>query len=192
MLIKENTGRPEGLIISQSTPSVEPVTTAEVKAFLKIDYSTDDTLIAEMIIMAREFVENFLQRALINRTVTAEWTNTGTTVYLPIQPCSTITSVTRVYENETTELLVENDDYFVKGSKDKTIKLAASNTGLQVIYTAGYGTAASSVPSAIKHAILRIIATYYEHREDNVIGTIAATTDMNSLRLLSTFRNIAI
>lgn len=185
---KEDLGRPEGLTISQTTPASEPITSTEVKLHLKIDYSTDDTLIDRLIQMAREFVEGYLQRALINRTVTAEWTRHGKRMHLPLQPSSAITSVTWLYSDGTTEALTLNSEYFVDGSSDKSIRITPSYNGLRVVYTAGYGANSSSVPAIIKEAMLRIVANYYEYRTDNIEG-VAPLTDMNTFRMLSTFRN---
>lgn len=50
-------------------PSLEPVSSAEAKLYLKIDSdTTDDTLIAALITAARRYVEEYLGRALITQT----------------------------------------------------------------------------------------------------------------------------
>ena len=51
-----------------TAPSVEPVATSEAKAFLRVDHSTQDTLIAELVKAARTQVEQDTGRSLINTT----------------------------------------------------------------------------------------------------------------------------
>lgn len=49
-------------------PAVEPISTAEAKAHLRVDTSDDDSLIDGLVIAARETAENILNRALITQT----------------------------------------------------------------------------------------------------------------------------
>ena len=49
-------------------PAVEPILLAQAKNFLKIDYTDDDVLIAGLITAAREHVEAFTARSLVNKT----------------------------------------------------------------------------------------------------------------------------
>lgn len=50
----------------------EPITTAQAKTYLGIDHSDQDTLIAELITEAREFIEKEINHSL----VTTEWQQT--------------------------------------------------------------------------------------------------------------------
>jgi hypothetical protein len=56
-----------GLILT-SPPSIEPLTLAEAKAFLRVDTTDDDSLITSLIVAARQFCENYTKRAFITRT----------------------------------------------------------------------------------------------------------------------------
>lgn len=51
--------------------AVEPVTPQEVKAWLRVDWNTDDDFIAGRITSAREWVELGIRRALITQTLQA-------------------------------------------------------------------------------------------------------------------------
>ncbi len=44
------------------------ISTADVKSYLKIDYSDDDTLIQNMITSARVYLENYLSRDLVAKS----------------------------------------------------------------------------------------------------------------------------
>lgn len=58
---------------------------------------------------------------------------------------------------------------------------------VQVTYTAGYGSTASSVPLAICQAILLMVGHWYENREEVVIGTISTKVQETVEALLSAF-----
>lgn len=49
-------------------PQAEPVTLAQAKQHLRVDFTNDDTLITTLISAAREQVEGILQRAIFNQT----------------------------------------------------------------------------------------------------------------------------
>ncbi len=49
-------------------PSVEPVTLAQAKLHLRVDFTDDDTLITALIIAARQHCENYTKRAFFNQT----------------------------------------------------------------------------------------------------------------------------
>lgn len=182
-IILEDTGRPEGLVVTQTAPATEPCTVAEVKNFMKIDYTTDDALIGELITAAREWVENYTGRAMVSRTITATWTRHGKVMWLPFQPAISITSVKHVLSDNTKDTLTVDEDYFVKGSTTVQIHLPASSNGLEIIYTAGY----TSVPKTLKIAVMRVVANYYEHREDTIVGTISSEIEAGTKKLVKQF-----
>lgn len=51
-----------------TAPASEPITASEVKAFLRIDGSDEDALIASLITVAREKAESYTSRAFITQT----------------------------------------------------------------------------------------------------------------------------
>ena len=53
-----------------TAPSVEPLGLAEVKSYLRLTGSTEDTLLRTFIQAARQFCEDFTGRALITQTLT--------------------------------------------------------------------------------------------------------------------------
>lgn len=60
-----------GLLIV-TPPATEPISTADAKAFLRVDHADEDTLIDALVTTARRFVENYTGRALITQTW-AQW-----------------------------------------------------------------------------------------------------------------------
>ena len=70
-----------------AAPAVEPITLTEAKAYMKVDYTNDDTLIEDVLIpSARQMVEKMLNKALITQTLKAYYTTFGKVVDLPYSP----------------------------------------------------------------------------------------------------------
>ena len=47
----------------------EPITTAEAKTYLEVDFTDDDTLIASLITTAREYIESYCNVSLTAKTI---------------------------------------------------------------------------------------------------------------------------
>ena len=54
-------------------PASEPISASEAKNYLKVDASTDDSLITALIQAARESCEKYLGMALITQTITERY-----------------------------------------------------------------------------------------------------------------------
>lgn len=186
-----------------TAPAVEPVGVKEVKNFLKIDFENDDELIASLIVSAREWCEKYTSRAFIGQTLKAHFQEHSEIVRLPYAPIISISSVTRVREDDSTTLTV-NSDYYVMGVQDKYLSLTTQSAdyftpgtspldnlrawSLEVQYVAGYGYKASDVPSAIRSAIVRLASYYYENRNEVEVGTVVAKAPMGVKTLLNPYK----
>jgi hypothetical protein len=67
-----------------SQPTVEPITLAQAKQHLRVDFSEDDAYITALITAARQYVEKFTNRAIFNRKMLLTldyfpWPGWGTT-----------------------------------------------------------------------------------------------------------------
>lgn len=137
-------------------PAVEPVTLAEAKAYMKIDTgTTDDDLIEELLITAREQCEDYAGLSIVNRTVTAVLNNSCGGIYLPYGPVISITSIT----DQDDEDPLDTDNYEVRGLDFPQLIDPVSDK-VTLIYTAGYGIP----PKRIKTAILQQVFFLYENR----------------------------
>ena len=160
-----------------TAPASEPVTTAEAKEHLRITHSEEDTYIDRLITMAREWAEAFTSRGFINQTWVLKLAYFPSVILLPRSPVSSITSIAYVDTAGSSQTLASSVYASDTNQEPGTIREAygqswpairsqSSPLPVTVTYVAGYGTAASSVPASIRQAILVLIGTSYEFRED--------------------------
>ncbi len=164
------------IIVADSGTPTEPVTLAEAKAWLRVDYSDDDTLITGMIKSARQSIEHFTNRALVVKTVAfnaqtpeEEYYSTTEISYklqLPYTKGAVVSTV--VLKDWDAATLVSNDDYYLKGNV-----LYYLNGYYAITYTV-----TPTVPQALKEAVLMEIAERYNNRgETNSEGLSKAAED---------------
>jgi hypothetical protein len=77
-----------------STTGSEVISTADVKAYARIDTSDDDTLIGEMIKQARIVLENYISRDIVAKNRTFYRSYVDDRFEVPFAPVTTISSVT--------------------------------------------------------------------------------------------------
>jgi len=165
-------------IVKTTDAAAEPLTAAELKTALKIDVSTDDTLIEAYIKAARQTVEFATRRALINTTYTMTLDSAPTgrgAILLPVAPVSSVTSL-KSYATDDTESTVSSSVYrldassiparlVLKDGQSWPTGLRPQNA-LQVIFVAGYGAASSNITDTGLIQAVRLLATHwYEQRE---------------------------
>ena len=181
-------------------PTIEPISIEEAKEHLRLDDDIDDIPVLTVIKAARLWAEKYTGRAFITRTVqqyldsTAsildplyEGIRTGieTRAYsnyieLAASPVISVTSI-NYYNDSDTQSTWATSNYYVDNVNDLgriylrdggtfPTDLRAAN-GLEINYTAGYGTSRSDIPSDIKLAMLQYMTFAYEHRGEQEGGT---------------------
>jgi len=169
-----------------SAPAVEPILTAAMKTYLKVDTTADDDLIGELITAAREYVEAYLGQALITQTIQEKWDTVPPvingkepTLELTVHPVQSVTSITYVDTDGNTQTL-DSGNYDVDTHRDVARirigygeswpSLRSEINALTVTYVAGYGATAATVPAYLVQAIRLIVADMYDNRTDYVKG----------------------
>lgn len=143
------------MIVSRTISGSEPVSAAEAKLFLKVDYSADDALITEMISGFREMIEEITGRALVNSTIVYErLVESGEEIDLPYPNHGEISSVT--LEG------VAATDYTAVGTYRKVLTFGTAGR-----YVITYTTTAYS-SSLIKTMIKKHVARNYETRNGEI------------------------
>jgi uncharacterized phiE125 gp8 family phage protein len=159
-------------------PAVEPVTLAEAKAHCRVDTSTDDTYIGTLITAARQWVEEYLDRALVHTQYTARYDRFPYEIELPRPPMATAgttTAVTLTYTlgDDTTTTLPASEYRVDRQATPGVVRQLRAGTwpgnlddynAVTVTWFAGYGASGASVPAAIRHAILMLVSHWYEAR----------------------------
>lgn len=180
-------------------PSAEPVTLAEAKAHVRVDISTDDTLISALITAAREWCEAHTRRAFVRQTWKLtldrlpgsvdypEYVSFGDEpIELPRPPLFNFSSITYVDSAGTTQTLSgyrldsESEPARLTPAYGETWPTTRDQMGaVTIIYEAGYPEGQGSpsdqttnVPQSVKQAILLLVGHWYEHRESSTEVTV--------------------
>jgi uncharacterized phiE125 gp8 family phage protein len=167
-------------------PVNEPVTLVEAKAYLRVDNTDEDTLIGTLITAARQWVESYLDRALILRQLVLRLDTFPVEIELPQPPLSssgttTAISLTYTLETGTTATLSSSDYRIDRTSTPGVLRQNYSGSwpghlndynSIAVNYWAGFGSGAGDIPPAIKNAILLMVGHLFENRSAVVTGTI--------------------
>lgn len=169
-------------LVRQTGPAVEPVTLAEAKAHLRVDTSDDDAYITGLVRAAREWVEQYLDRTLVN----TQWVmrfdrfpvDSTADIELPRPPMvasGTATAVTVAYTLEDGTTATYSTALFRvdRASTPGAVKTNYAQTwpphrqddnSVSVTWWAGYGPSGSDVPQGVKNAILLYVHELYEKR----------------------------
>ncbi|MFC1456272.1 head-tail connector protein [Microvirga arabica] len=159
-----------------SGPAVEPVSLAEMKAYLRVDDddSAQDDLISGLIKASRLMIEAVSRRILIEqswRVVLDRWLRDGV-LLLPLSPLIAVDSIGIADVSGTlTEL---PDDAFEADGLSDLPRIAVPDApepgkprnGIVIALRAGYGATPEAVPATLKLAIRILVAHWFENRGD--------------------------
>ena len=186
-----------------TAPAVEPVTLSEAKAHLRVDTATDDAYIGSLITAAREWCEQYLDRTLVHTQWVMRFDRfppDGTQdIELPRPPMATAGTTTAValtftYENGTTATYSTASYRVDRDGVPGTVKTLYGQTwpphlqddnAISVTWWGGYGASGTSVPAAIRHAMLMLVGFWYEHRSTVLVGSISKQLEFAVESLLS-------
>ena len=173
---------------TESYAGQEPVTLADAKKHLRVDFTDDDALITAMITSSRQAIEDFCHISIVPKTITA-WLKATEVPFsnyaqpfqvreqfnefeLPYGPVTSVDSVTSIDSDGITIITCELDsDYYITGTSYKSIRISNNFTNNTLIYQAGYDP--TKVPAALWLAILNELSYRYEERGDP--STVRAT-----------------
>jgi uncharacterized phiE125 gp8 family phage protein len=192
-------------LILTSGPAAEPVALADAKAHLRVDGTAEDTLIASLIVTSRLHVEAAAGLALI--TQSWSWFRDawppGPALDLPLRPVQSIAAV-RLYDSTGAATTIAPATYLLDGSGSpaRLVRQGAPISpnawpspgrianGIEIAFVAGYGSAAADVPAPIRHAILLLVAHWYEHRAPVEPGAQPAPVPDMVSDLLAPYRTV--
>jgi uncharacterized phiE125 gp8 family phage protein len=159
-----------------SGPAVEPITLADMKAYLRVDQdeAAQDDLISGLIKAARLTVEAASRRILIEqhwRVVLDRWPRDGV-ILLPLSPLISVDAIRITGATGTVTDLP--DDVFEVDALSEPPRIIVSGSpepgrprnGISIELRAGFGTHADAVPATLKLAIRILVAHWFENRGD--------------------------
>tara|TARA_R110001606_G_scaffold67685_1_gene154746 strand:+ start:722 stop:1237 length:516 start_codon:yes stop_codon:yes gene_type:complete len=163
-----------------STTGSELLTTQEVKDYVRIDTSSDDTIISAMITQARIWCENYISKDIVAKNRTYYLSHTNGVYDLPFGPVASISEIT-IDGTATT-------DYEILGLDNETIELDSSSAeNVKSTYiTTGINDA------LIKQAMLQLISTYYDNRSDFKTGIIVQEIPTSTTSILTSYKTMFI
>jgi uncharacterized phiE125 gp8 family phage protein len=167
-----------GLDVQIKTDLVtEPVTLAEAKSYLNVDYTSWDTLIGTLISSARTNLERYTGSTFATKTLVATYQKVAENIDIPYGPIQSITHVKSIDESGTKTTLTAGTDYLVTGNNFKNIRFYGIDTPIEIEYVAGY----TALPTDLKVAILKQVAMDFEFRE-NVMDSSQVTELSNGAK----------
>ncbi len=166
----------KGSLALKTAPTEEPVTTALVKAHMRVDISDDDTLIGTLAKAARRWIENLTGIRMVTQT----WNYyldafpCENVIKIPIGPVSAVSSVkytnaagtvsTLSAASYVVDLVSLPARIVIKDGYAWPAEVLQVVNGVNIEFVAGYG-AAAAVPEELALAVKELAAYWYENRE---------------------------
>lgn len=190
-------------------PTVEPVTLCDARNHLRIEAfgyplaHPDDSYITALISVAREWCEQYIRRALATQTVNVVLDEFSDTMVLPITPVQSVTSI-KYLDVAGVEQTLPSTVYYVD-TFSGAVKLNPNQVWptvynrddvITIDYKAGYTTGETldpmPIPFPIRAAMLLIVGSLYENRQQDQMGSARITYNSLPLgvyNLLQPYRN---
>ncbi|TAU98160.1 hypothetical protein ELI38_20365 [Rhizobium leguminosarum] len=200
-------------------PVLTPVSLDEAKRHCRVedDVTEDDGLIGALILAAVSYLDGWtgvLGRCLCQQTWRQDMACFSSVMRLQIGPVIAVTGIV-AYDGAGQEITAAPSDYrLLEDGRGPYVRFASSYQGLDstpeigpsyaVTFDAGYPDipevpangstpaipARSSVPQAIKQAILLLIGHWYENRETVVLGAVPARLPVAFEALIAPYRRV--
>lgn len=143
--------------------TTEPVTVAEMRDYLAIDFGSWDSLLATLITGARTRMERYTGCTFATKTLVATFQQVADNIDIPYGPIQSITHVKSIDESGVKTTLVAGTDYLITGNNFKNIRFFNQiDTPIEIEYVAGY----NPLPGDLKVAIMKQVGMDFEFREN--------------------------
>ncbi len=155
-------------------PSLEPLTRAEAKLFLRIVHDDEDALVDALVAAARRVVEAKTGRVLLTQTWRFSrdtWPASGV-IAAPVSPIAAIVSATVTTANGTLvpvpvgvlTLARERAPSLIHVKATQVPAPGVAHGGIVLTVTAGYGAVPADLPGDLVQAVRLVLAHFYENR----------------------------
>ncbi|QND52396.1 hypothetical protein HB779_11120 [Phyllobacterium sp. 628] len=152
-------------------PAVEPVALAELRQFLRLQGENDDALVSGLLKAARETLEAQTGLALIRQSLRLyidRWPTDGR-IRIARYPVQSVICIT-AYQRDGTPINIPKSDIWIDAaSRPACLHLSelgreSKLAGIEIDFVAGFGETGADVPDALKHALMTLVAHWYEFR----------------------------
>lgn len=145
--------------VTEGESIIEPVTVDEAKDWLRVDYDDDDDVIEGMIKGARQSIEQFLNIALVDKSVVVDVKTTCEEDLIRLPYVDSAQGEIEVTDIDNDDSAVETDNYKIRGAQVKI--------NYYGYFSIAYDIEAGEIPEAIKEAIKMEVAERYKNRGEN-------------------------
>lgn len=171
-------------LVVVTAPAYEPISLQEAKDHLRVTGTDDDALIESKVTAVRMAVEDFLRRRLVTQTL--DWRFDAfpdadcLETPVPIQSVTSIAYTDTAGDLQTWSTALYEVDVYAEPGRIAPVYgetwpfTQPMLNAIAIRIVAGYGTP-PSVPRPIVEAMLLLLGSAYEHREETITGTIVAT-----------------
>ncbi|MAU40976.1 MAG: hypothetical protein CMF31_05070 [Kordiimonas sp.] len=179
-----------------TNPPCLPVTLQQAKSYLRVLDGEDDATIIDMIAVATRRAEVILNRPIIARQYRAEYDCFPAAFELKKSPVLSVDSITYIDTDGASQTLVSQNYRVDLGDRYRPARIspatgitwpatASDYNTVKVDFTAGYGADWTSVPAAVRHAVLMLTGHYYDERSIVTYGRAATTVPETAAALLA-------
>lgn len=165
-------------------PTEEPVTLTQAKAHLNLDHTSDDTLVALQIQMARATLEEDTGRAFCEQEwelICDAWPDGGILELPRATPLISVDEIAYVDDAGAAQTLDLTDLIIDAAAEPGQVDFAAIDlpaiadySRITISYTVG--VAAADLSPIVKAAVLLLVGHYYANREAVVVANLQALT----------------
>ena len=167
-------------IINPVSPEKEPISLTEAKLHLRIDHEDEDTLLSNLITLARQEIERLTGLCLAEQS----WMLTfdrwpGREIRLPVWPVVMVDEIGYVDVDGDSYIIDASNYVLDQFSRPARIMMATNYSwpsvelwpvnGVQIMLTSGYNpdgcTGSEEMPMRYRQVMLLLIGHYYENRE---------------------------
>ncbi len=182
-------------------PAQEPVSLADMKAFLRVEDGAEDGLIDALVSAARIHVEGMTGRALLAQTwrVTLDRWPDNRAIRLPVAPVIALSEI-KAYDLDGNSHQIADEQFLTDGQRVPAQIICPASVegspvlrernGIEVDYVAGFGTEPEDVPGDLLHSLKTLVAYWYENRDSVIVSGAGAAVPAGFERLVSPYRQV--
>lgn len=188
-------GRMYQITTTTTQTYADALSLADVKAWLKVETTADDDLIGSLRDAALLHCEDQTNRSFLSRAAAIAAPSWQAIRRLPVGPIEGTVALVYYAENESTTTVLPSTEYTAKTLGD--VLYISYRTAPPVVdpyrydavnlTSSKFGTAAATLPDAVRTAALLLIGHWYENRQAVHIGTRIYETPMAVRSLLAPY-----